>query len=121
MDRNEALTRALRMQTPEEAMAETMGQLALLCQPALLRDSLDAARKALDLAHTINADEKRAISYLGLTMEVITALLDHVQIDLYGHVAVSANYGQLRQTARRVLETLTPLLPKPKPEEPQVP
>jgi|MudIll2142460700_1097286.scaffolds.fasta_scaffold00224_6 hypothetical protein len=116
MDKGKLLSDALRVRTPDEALIETMEQLALLCRPQLLDDSLAAARQALDLAHQINAEEKRTLGYLELTLSTITALLAHVQIDLFGQVRVSTQYGELRRYAQQLVDILKQLLPE-KPDD----
>jgi hypothetical protein len=116
MSRADALTKAFRVQTVAEATHETMNELAMLCMPKLHEDLHATLAQSLDLAEGAINEGKQLRSHLTLALETITALLDHVDIDLYGQVRVSAQYGSLRQMARRVVEIFA-LAPPAKAEE----
>lgn len=107
----DALTAALRVQTVEDATRETMATLGALCMPKLTEDYAKSLARSIALAESTINENKQLRSHLELALETITALLHHVDIDLFGQVRVSPQYGELRQMARRVIEIFQPLLP----------
>lgn len=107
----DALTAALRVQTVEDATRETMATLGALCMPKLTEDYAASLARAIALAESTVNENKQLRAHLELALETITALLHHVNLDLFGQVQVSRQYGELRQMAQRVVTLLAPVCP----------